>query len=66
MELTFLIEGLLFGLIVLLIGLSGGSFFTMATAKSTDEMTATESRIEFGFYGVASLVFAALLTGILN
>ncbi|KLV11513.1 MULTISPECIES: hypothetical protein [Photobacterium] len=66
MDLTSLIEGTLFGLIVLLIGLSGGSFFTMATAKSTEETSATESRIEFGFYGVASLVFAALLSGILS
>ncbi|MGF1680040.1 hypothetical protein L4D09_08540 [Photobacterium makurazakiensis] len=66
MELTFLIEGLLFGLIVLLIGLSGGSFFTMATVKKSEVETVVESRIEFGFYGVASLVFAALLAGILS
>ncbi|GAL05046.1 hypothetical protein ACFFLZ_02630 [Photobacterium aphoticum] len=66
MDVTYLIEGILFGLIILLIGLAGGAFFTMATLKSTDEKSATESRIEFGFYGVASLIFAGLLTGIIS
>ncbi|KHT60204.1 hypothetical protein RJ45_23505 [Photobacterium gaetbulicola] len=67
MNFTYLIEGTLFGLIVLLLGLAGGSFFTMATLKRPAEGSSlVESRIEFGFYGVASLVFAGLLTGILS
>ncbi|MBC7004008.1 hypothetical protein BIZ37_15695 [Photobacterium sp. BZF1] len=66
MNFTYLIEGTLFGLIVLLLGLAGGSFFTMVTAKPSNENSLVESRIEFGFYGVASLVFAGLLTGILS
>ncbi len=48
MNFTYLIEGTLFGLIVLLIGLAGGSFFTMATVKPADGSSLVESRIEFG------------------
>lgn len=51
MNFTYLIEGTLFGLIVLLLGLAGGSFFTMATAKPTNENSLVESRIEFGSTG---------------
>ena len=65
MNFTYLIEGTLFGLIILLIGIAGGAFFTMATIKPTEERSAVESRIEFGFYGVASLIFAGLLGYIL-
>lgn len=66
MNFTYLIEGTLFGLIVLLIGLAGGFFFTMATVKPAEGKSIVESRIEFGFYGVASLVFAGLLTDIIS
>ncbi|KLV08894.1 hypothetical protein ABT56_01400 [Photobacterium aquae] len=65
MNFTYLIEGTLFALIVLLVCLSIGAFFIMATLKPQDGDNVTESRIEFGFYGVASLAFAALLAGII-